>query len=651
MKRKRSVLTFLAISLALMLISAVVQFTVVTSGGAVTVTMLHDARNTSTVTVGEETKAFDGRVVSGALFVPKGASETNKLPAVVLTHGYLNDWEKQYQNAIELSKRGFVVVAVDRAGHGDNTQPIEDSLGYGGTTADYDQSLTLAGRYIYNLPYVDRTRIGVSGHSMGGFATSMALRKDATDAYGFGIRLFAAGLQQAWETSYGIGEGVSVGILKSNDDEFFFKGTDAATGKAYSSREWLNTSNARKFVQSADSAAVVPGHIYVGGVDEGTVTGGQTAAPGFRVVYEANEIHTLNHFSIASAGNVINFFYAALGVPQGHAYMAENSQTWWIKEAMGLLGIIGFYLLLIPLADLLLATPLFASLRKKPEELVKERESYHELKGISGWLMFLIPGLIGSLFAGFTLRAVSNFAADTWHVSALFPQEHSNWLAFWCVVNGSVVVALSACVCIYQYILRWKRTGDGSLQGAFIGSAHTEGGFRNVAKAFLLAGIVFTVSMLVLTIIKEIFLVDFRLWLYTVKSISLEKITTALRYLPVFFVFYGVNAWNTANTRFKNQPEWLTTLMLCVFNCLGLALVFIIQYATFKSTGVLWHADMGTRYPTLLTVMPILCVSTIYSKKLYNRTGNCWTAAFLTALLAAFACVGGASSSVPYTFL
>ncbi len=645
MKRKKRVITLLCIALALMLVSAIVQNVVVTSAGAVDVTYLKDASNTSTVTVEEEAKAFDGQVVSGALFVPKQASETHKLPGIVLTHGYLNDWEKQYQNAIELSKRGFVVLAVDRAGHGENTQPIEGSLGFGGVTADYDQTLTLAGRYLYNLPYVDQSKIGVSGHSMGGFATSMALMKDGTDAYGFGIRLFAAGLQQAWETSYYAAPGVSVGIVKSNDDEFFFSGVDSVTGQEYSSRMWLNTTNARTFVKSTDTAPVISGHIYVDGVDQGVYTGGQTATAGFRAVYEANEIHTLNHFSTTTSANVTNFFYTALGVPNGYEYLAETSQTWWIKEAVGILGIVGFYMLLIPLIDLLLATPLFASLKKKPAPAT------HEIKGVSGWAMLLIPGLAGSLAAGFILRPVSNFAADVWHVSSWFPQEHSNWLAYWCMVNGIIVVGLAAVVGIIKFIIRWKKTGDTSLTGEFVGSARVEGGFGVVAKSFLLAGIAFTAGMIVLSLVKNIFGVDYRLWLYTVKSVSIEKAPTALRYLPIFFIFYGVNAWNVSNCRFKNLPEWASTLLQCVFNCLGLALIFTIQYATFKTTGVLWHDDMGTRYPTLLTVMPILCVATIYSKKLYDRTGNCWTAAMLTSLLAAFACAGGASASVPYTFL
>lgn len=637
-------MVILAISLILMLISAIIGNAVIGSFGKVEVTMLEDVSNKTMVDVDGVPTAFEGKVMSGALFVPKGASADHKLPAIVLTHGYLNDWEKQYQNAIELSRRGFIVVAVDRAGHGENIHPVDGSLGFGGTTADYDQTLTLAGRYLYNMDIVDRDKIGVSGHSMGGFATSMALMKDATDAYGFHIQLFCAGLQQSWETSYGIAPGVSAGIVKSNDDEFFFKGTDPVTGVKYTSRMWLDTTNARNFVKSTTSDPVISGHIYVNGEDIGPVTGGQTAEPGFRACYEANQIHTLQHWSRVTSSQVTNFFYTAMGVPNGFSYLEETNQIWWIKEAFGLIGIIGFYMLIIPLCDILLATPFFRSLRKEPKPLSEERE----LKGAGPIAIFVIAGLAGSLIAGFNLRAVSNFAAANWRTTQLFPQEQSNWLGYWCMINGLVVIGIAIVVCIIEMIISYRKTGKAEV-GDLAGSAKAS--FGTVMQSFVLAACVVTISMIILAIIKSLLKVDFRLWLYTVKAINIVKLPTAIRYLPIFFVFYGANAWNVSNSRYKNVPEWASTLIMCVFNCLGLALIFTIQYVTFKTTGSLWHADMGTRYPTLLTVMPILCVATVYSKKLYNRTGNCWTAAMITALLAALACVGGAPAVMPYTFL
>ena len=71
MKRTKKTAVILAISLALMLISAIVGNVVIHSGGRVSVTMLEDASNKTMVDVDGTLKVFEGKVVSGALFVPK----------------------------------------------------------------------------------------------------------------------------------------------------------------------------------------------------------------------------------------------------------------------------------------------------------------------------------------------------------------------------------------------------------------------------------------------------------------------------------------------------------------------------------------------------------------------------------------------------
>ena len=52
------------------------------------------------------------------LYVPETATETNKAPAVLLLHGYQNDRETCAAYAIELARRGAVVMSLDEYGHG-----------------------------------------------------------------------------------------------------------------------------------------------------------------------------------------------------------------------------------------------------------------------------------------------------------------------------------------------------------------------------------------------------------------------------------------------------------------------------------------------------------------------------------------------------
>ena len=116
-----------------------------TSGGAVRVSEVR-------------IKAEPGVTVSGLLYTPAGATAATPAPAVLVSHGYINTREMQSPFAIELSRRGYVVLAMDMTGHG-YSGGIVGTAGFGGPAAL---------RYLKSLPFVDKTKIGLEGHSMGG---------------------------------------------------------------------------------------------------------------------------------------------------------------------------------------------------------------------------------------------------------------------------------------------------------------------------------------------------------------------------------------------------------------------------------------------------------------------------------------------------
>ncbi len=59
--------------------------------------------------------------LSGYLYRPRDVDADNPAPAIVTTHGYLNNAEMQEIAGIELSRRGYVVLAFDMYDHGDST--------------------------------------------------------------------------------------------------------------------------------------------------------------------------------------------------------------------------------------------------------------------------------------------------------------------------------------------------------------------------------------------------------------------------------------------------------------------------------------------------------------------------------------------------
>src|SRR5665213_1926554 len=95
---------------------------------------------------------------SALLYVRPGATPQHPAPAVLLSHGFINTREMQSPFAIELARRGFVVMSMDMAGHGWSGGALGEQ-GFGGPAAL---------KYLKALPYVDKAEIGLEGHSMGG---------------------------------------------------------------------------------------------------------------------------------------------------------------------------------------------------------------------------------------------------------------------------------------------------------------------------------------------------------------------------------------------------------------------------------------------------------------------------------------------------
>lgn len=102
---------------------------------------------------------FDGGhgELSGLLYMPKDVSEDNPAPTIIVTHGYLNSCEMQDANAIELSRRGFVVLALDQYDHGHSNLSEEnysDASFFGVWLPFWLNSMNDAVQYMYEQPYV-----------------------------------------------------------------------------------------------------------------------------------------------------------------------------------------------------------------------------------------------------------------------------------------------------------------------------------------------------------------------------------------------------------------------------------------------------------------------------------------------------------------
>ena len=649
-KNKKSLL-MLVIVLAVILVSSFFASMIQSAGFSVTVTDIRNESNSGklyeedgiTEVAGQTVR---GEVVSGILFMPNDASASNKLPAVVMTHGYLNNRELQLQNAIELARRGFIVLTMDREGHG-NYEFVDGSDTY--------TSLYNAVKYVYNLPEVDKSRVGVTGHSMGGCATAMAMASDLAT----GGRIISAGLMQGWSSFMGAGANVSVGNLKAMDDEFFYQ-SKFADGTASICREYLHSTGAASFVgvtgygNTKDAINIQNDGIYIGGELTTVKEGTQASAP-FRVIYENNEIHPLNHFSTASAADVVNFFYTAFGTPDGHDYIASGSQTWWIKEAFSTIGLAAFFVLIFPVVSLLLTLPCFASLRKKEElDLDAGLPSIKKggLCGITSTVTYFASGLACMLFGGFILnKAYLEWGPRIFPQGTYFPQDTTGSVAGWAVICAAFGLTVMGVMWLVKAIVAKVASSKGK-ETLAVGNpfACAKIGIADFLKTIFLAIVVIALLYLVVFINWEIWVVDFRIWTFDVKPFMIEIVPAISRYIPWFFAYYAVSAIGNAGYRLKDLPEWATIAINAFFNAAGVLLVILIQYITFRSTGVLWQGDMALGYIVVFPMVAVLAIATIISRIIYKKTGNIWLGAMINAILFTIITCANTAAGYIYTF-
>ena len=323
------------------------------------------------MTVGAKKDGMVNAKMAYDLYLPKGVSAENPAPAVALTHGYLNSKEFEEGFAIELARRGYVVFAYDQYDHGDSTWDTPSAFNFYVWSA-YDAVEFLAAQD-YVMTAADGTKmIGVSGHSMGGFSSEIAVAWDqlnldmgvyshpktvAVLAQGADFRYvdaYVAGYSGgAYANTYATYKSRTAGALQGEYDEFFFdnsgKGKGNVIEKDYASDKvgygmlgLTKPGESNKFYQVDPATGTAL-------TDEITDLTGNY---GERIIYKVAGDHPYNTWSPQAASCIIDFFNHAFehqtalhGSTAGlEAYGINpkdgSHQIWWIKEVFTGIGML-----------------------------------------------------------------------------------------------------------------------------------------------------------------------------------------------------------------------------------------------------------------------------------------------------------------------
>lgn len=599
-KTKRKAKILLCVSIALMLISMIVVSVVQTSGGHVTIKQL-------------TIETDDGWTMDCNLYIPDTATEDNPAPGIVTSHGNYNNKEMQDANFVELSRRGYVVLAIDQPNHGDS-ESLEGSDFATIFCGEYQGALALS-----RLPYVDITKIGITGHSAGGRSCNFAVAQDDAE----GTHIISAVLLNCADAVYTGDDGSftsdyygdrDVGMISAEYDEFFHYdyGSDGSDTPVHFAPYFMNTANAQSFLYFGQDptglAAREANTIYKESVDGKDV---------IRVIYRYNIIHPWSHFSTQATSGVIDFFDSVFGAPNS---VSADNQIWPIKEAFNAVGLVGFALFVVSFASLMVYTPYFACLRAE-EPVVPMVVT--DRKGKTWFWLLLCASAIFSTAIYLPTIAKANTA------NVLQPESFA--VAVWSALCG-----LFALLCMYLYYRFF-----GKKHGLDLVDRGVKMPLKKLGKTILLAVIVASLAYTWVFFANYFFKSDFRLWTLAIKTFDADKIYISLwPYLWLFLLFYipaSISA-NSFNYNTIGGKKGLgNAILVSIFTALPAIILPAMQYSYYFSTGsmLFWGATSRLQMFTLwlFPIILILMAATLISRAIYKVTKNPYLAGIISGIV------------------
>ena len=549
----------------------------------------------------------DGGVpLVGKLYVPLTASAENPRPGVLSLHGFQNDKETQDGFAIELSRRGFVVLALDQYGHGDS----------GGRLALREQDPTLGGnaayQYLKGLPYVDAASLGVIGHSMGA-ATSVAVAALNPDHRAVNLQCGGAGNPEL----------NNVLVTQARFEEFL---------------------SFRENMPTIENLTVHVNRVSALGLTEEAAwdtTYNSYADGSARRQTLIDTVHpgvTHNRKAVAEAVTWLNI--ALNDGETGDDWIDPQRQIFMFKEVCTLLALLCALASMIPLTNRLLATPFFAAVAQPLPEDVPDNRAYAASDRL--WRKY---AWVNNLIAGLTYPLLT--AAGGYLLATLVPGLSmiiANGVVTWLLVNALIYMLIFS---LWYRRNHKKRNVTLFNMGISFDTQKLRLDWGILGKTVLLGAILLGWLYLLVSLSQRLTGIEFRfLWPF-MRQFSLERFASFWLYLPAALLFFLLNGgvFLFGQTRQRKEETGTQTQVIwwlrnCIAGLSGLAAVWAFQYIPFflgfapgfELAGLPLLSGM---IPLLLFVyIPEFVVLYFFLTWFYRRTGKVYLGALVIASLA-----------------
>lgn len=649
------------------------------------------------------------------LYVPKTAKET-PAPAILLMHGYQNDYETNGGFAIEFARHGYVALSIDLFGHGRTTTGISSrgwvnhkvaNVNYGWDSLDdgtysfisgpnryqimmnfsnldffvneYSKSLdpethnvldeanyikdaSMGGSAAYlwlaAKNYVDKTKMLVTGHSMGTWA-SWSVSAAMCDAKLDGVNITPrATILQAGE------------IFKTTrdaDGRLAYDGLDRDGNPKliYWNNPLLLTAKYDEFNMFRDYESPPNGDVVINGEPSRNFL---NPDPGHELMWNKTyhedfalgtsirrNLYKTNHRLVTHSKKAIadSLEWASLATSVALT-RSKTNQTFLIKEVLVLLamllGIGSAVVMIMAMKHIKWFEVVFAGVPNRPEK---------EKTGWAWWKTALLTMAISGLTYPFLTQLGHGLFP---YPEKIFTMTIGNGFLMWYIFLILVMLG-------FTIIPRLRKKKKGVLDTDYVdlGLARDEEGYKDkldwalLGKSALVVLIGVFWMYLLLAFSQAVFQLDFRFIWPFFKTFTLARFLQFIVYIPFFALFFILNNSRifAANRLPGTNENGLKAFLkvwwkyaLCMVG--GILFIILLEYIPFfaqigPGADLIFGTTFGGPFMSLLIVFaPQVIVFSIICTYAYKKTGNAYVGALLVAILACWIITGG--SAMMYAF-
>lgn len=553
----------------------------------------------------------NGQWVAADLFRPVTATADTPAPLVVVVPGFQRTKESLANVAIELARRGMVAITIDPYAQGASSSSVSDQAA---TTEGYGMFAVVD--YVArtdNLNYVDKARIGATGHSAGGNAAIrgaayFARRARRTSTPNPLHSVFVSGYVLSFTDNVLNDVRSNVGTSYALYDEGAYR-NQLKNGDMRRAPEALRLVNSARAPEEAPVEEVTLGHYY-----------GDADARTLRVVHNERVIHPFQPYIVEATANQIEYFERVFGIRSG---LSSRDQVWYWKELFGAIALVAALAGLVPMAGVLLGLPVFRPLAHPvPPGLPRPT-------GAGRWVGrgLLVTGAVVACLSYIPLAELSQrlfVAASSRQATWFFPQRMNNAVLLWATLNGLVGFLL---------FFAGRRFG-GARDRAPRELLGAEAGPRDLLRTLGLAVVLFLGFYALLFAVSSVLHVDYRFLFMGVRVFQPPMLVLLGMYAPFFLLFFLSNSLRVnGGLRVEGVAPWRVLLGAGLANSAGLLLIVVVQYVAFAATGTVFWTEGWLYVNLLFAVVPMMFVLPFFNYYFFQLTGRLYLGALTTCLV------------------